>query len=489
MRKTHKKILGFAGLGLVAAATTVAAVLPTPRASAVANFTDVIQVRVMSDDSDITISTDSDSEITTSQYQFTVDYNSLASLKITVKNFDSEGNLTKSTVIYDRDDLNYGSGTENFDLNLDDYGGHGYYTIFIDGVGQNSVPIEKTLSVRYKTATGDDDGGEVNPEEGSPDVVVDVDVPTAEVKSVEINIYDDGGNLVKTINLTDPNAVETLDLSDLPDGTYTMQIISRDTNNDVIKVETRVVVIDRDGTGAEVNVEIQDPGEEIGKAVITVTDDEGNVVKRIEIDNPNPGDIANINLDDLGPGSYDITVEYYDPDGNLIRTDVIPVIKSDTDGKVDVPLDDNVDVVEIIEVDIYDEDGNLVRVVKIDTGTGIAYVYDKDGNLLFTIPNAYKDGKILISFDDLVSGNYTAVIKYLDGNGKVIGNTKTIKVKYVAGKAIIVPDTGSFFQGLNISREDYLITGIIAFAIIGVVAFGVMKRNHSTKKINGRNRR
>ncbi|MBR3143895.1 hypothetical protein IKF12_01700 [Candidatus Saccharibacteria bacterium] len=45
-----------------------------------------------------------------------------------------------------------------------------------------------------------------------------------------------------------------------------------------------------------------------------------------------------------------------------------------------------------------------------------------------------------------------------------------------------VPDTGGLFRNLNISREDYLITGLIVFFIIGIVGFGVVARNRRNKR-------
>lgn len=39
------------------------------------------------------------------------------------------------------------------------------------------------------------------------------------------------------------------------------------------------------------------------------------------------------------------------------------------------------------------------------------------------------------------------------------------------------PDTGGLFQNLNISNEDYLITGLIVFFVLGIVGFGVVARN------------
>ena len=83
--------------------------------------------------------------------------------------------------------------------------------------------------------------------------------------------------------------------------------------------------------------------------------------------------------------------------------------------------------------------------------------------------------------EGLAYGEYTGTITYKDGSGKIVGDSKPIKIKY-DGEAIIVPDTGSFFQGLNISREDYLITGLIVFMVAGIAGFAFVK-------MKGKNRR
>ena len=47
------------------------------------------------------------------------------------------------------------------------------------------------------------------------------------------------------------------------------------------------------------------------------------------------------------------------------------------------------------------------------------------------------------------------------------------------------PDTGSFFKNLNISSEDYLTTGLIAFFVLSVVAIGIVLsgcKGHSKKR-------
>ena len=71
------------------------------------------------------------------------------------------------------------------------------------------------------------------------------------------------------------------------------------------------------------------------------------------------------------------------------------------------------------------------------------YAYDDEGNLLYSIP--YK---------------MTTVCPEVPDTG--------------------APDTGGLFQNLNIAKEDYLITGLIVFFILGIVGFGVVARGKRT---------
>lgn len=482
MNRTHKKILGFAGLGLVAAVTAVAATLPSGEALAVSSVTDTIQVRVTSVDPELTVSSSSSGTIETPEYSFNVLYDHIGILTATLYNRDDEGTLIHSEQIINID-TNYETGDLSRTLNLDEYGGEGNFTIVFNGVGYGGVPIERILEIKYdKPAPGPDDKGDAEPDEDG-NAKVDVDVPTAEVKSVTVNVYDEGGNLVKTIDLGTVSDVENIDLGDLPDGTYNLQILSKDNDGNIIKTTWTIAIVDKGGAGSSsITVPIEEQEKEIKKAVITVTDSEGNVKKVIEIENPAPGSDVNVDFSDLGEGTYHVTVDYYDEDGNKITTETYNVSKSSPSGIVPVDVDTEVDTVTTIEGIIYDENGNIVRRLVADRETGTVYVYDADGNLIYTIPNGYKDGKFIIPMTDLPSGNYTTVITFMDAEGRIIGNGISVKIKYDGGQAIVVPDTGSFFQGLNISREDYLITGLVVFMVIGVVAFGVVAKNRRSHK-------
>ena len=486
MRKTHKKILGFAGLGLVAAVTTVAATMPSP-ALATGAYEDVIKVRVIPAESDIQITPADGGEIHVPEYAFDVLYSGITDIKAEIVNRDADGNIIFGPTEIWHIDADWNPDTKHFDLNLDDYGGYGNFTITVIGSGVGGVPVEKTATVKYSKEGGKEiDGGEIEADPDTGDANTDVDVPSEGVESVTLNIYDDTGNKVKgPISISNPSSIEGVDLSDLPDGVYTGEIISKDSDGDVLDVKYITIVIDRDSGGENVGVEVKDHEKEITKAVVTIRDKDGNIVGQKEFDHPTPGTNMDIELDgDLPAGIYTVTTDYYDEDDEIVDTVVTTLVKAGTDGHADIGIDTEIDTVKTIVGDIYDENGGLVRVVRADRETGTLYVYDPNGNLIDTIPNGYSEtGGLNIPFTGLPYGEYTVKVSFLNQYDKPVGDIYVYKVLWYG--RVPVPDTGGLFQGLNISREDYLITGLVVFMVIGVVAFGVVaksKRGKTSRK-------
>ena len=79
----------------------------------------------------------------------------------------------------------------------------------------------------------------------------------------------------------------------------------------------------------------------------------------------------------------------------------------------------------------------------------------------------------------LDAGEYTIYIEGydgFDGGGELI-DTASVNFRY-SPDAPNVPDTGSLLSALNISRADYLITGLVCFTIISVLALVVIKKSH-----------
>ena len=398
MNKTHKKILGFAGLGLVAALTATAALTPDPAlATTTDNVTDVVQLRVIPAESDIQISSPLGPEVTDPAYNFDVLFSGITDIKVTLVNKDDNGNVIYGPTELWHIDADWNPGSQHFDLNLDSYGGYGNFTFTATGLGHESVPVEKILEVKYeKEGSKEVDGGtiEVDPDTGTGKA--DPEIPKAETKEAEINVYDDGGTLVYgPIFIPNPGEIETISVPGLPAGVYTAEVITKDGEGNVLDVKYITIVVKDDGT-AEVEIETE------------------------------------------------------------------------------------VDVVSKIKGEIYDEDGNVVRTVEADRETGTVYVYGPNGELINTILGGYtEEGGIDIPFDGLPWGEYKVKVSFWTKDNRQIGNVYVYSVSWY-GK-VPVPDTGSFFQNLNISREDYLITGLIVFMVVGVVAFGVIARSRKNK--------
>ncbi len=159
----------------------------------------------------------------------------------------------------------------------------------------------------------------------------------------------------------------------------------------------------------------------------------------------------------------------------LVDVDVIP----SEDGEISVDIKPTEDTDKII-IEVHDKDGELVRIIVIDPETGTVYVYDGEGHLIDTIEGGYKDGKIDIPMDGLDDGEYTFSVRYEDADGNIIGVPFEFSATYKA-KPVPTPDTGAFLQNLNISKQDYLITGLLIFFVFAIVGFGIVARGRKSK--------
>ena len=164
----------------------------------------------------------------------------------------------------------------------------------------------------------------------------------------------------------------------------------------------------------------------------------------------------------FGYGRYVFSVVGVDEeDGTLpldsVVVDFTPVNaeaeQNENDGMVEVRFTDYQDDVEEIEIWL-------------------------DGKLIKTVPKEDLDKVQKLSFEDKDSGTYTLELKakYADGSS---ARMPDIDVDFDAGFVphTDVPDTGRFFRNLNIASEDYLVTGLIVFFVLGIVAFGIVTRS------------
>lgn len=114
-------------------------------------------------------------------------------------------------------------------------------------------------------------------------------------------------------------------------------------------------------------------------------------------------------------------------------------------------------------------------------------LYDTNGNAVSKVFSAvtdnperggYLDLSAALSGLNLPAGRYFIRItgySSADASGNVLG-TASVYFDY-AGASPNVPDTGSILSALNISKADYLITGLIGFGLISIIAFFVVKRS------------
>ena len=134
----------------------------------------------------------------------------------------------------------------------------------------------------------------------------------------------------------------------------------------------------------------------------------------------------------------------------------------DLDYDADDGTEDGGEVASIV-INVYDENGNLV---------------DELSPITVTPPTT----SIELPFADLglPSGTYTVVVAAYDANGEKLYKDYVFTIKYEAIEVPNTADTGRFLQNLNISKADYLITGLMIFFLVAVA--GVVFITRSEKK-------
>ena len=117
----------------------------------------------------------------------------------------------------------------------------------------------------------------------------------------------------------------------------------------------------------------------------------------------------------------------------------------------------------------------------------IINVYDKDGVLveaLSPIEVLPPVTRVEIPFaaKEMPSGTYTISVSAYGIDGDELYKPYVLTTEYKAAEVpdAGAPDTGGLFQNLNISKEDYLVSGLIVFFVLGIVAFGIVARNKKT---------
>lgn len=134
--------------------------------------------------------------------------------------------------------------------------------------------------------------------------------------------------------------------------------------------------------------------------------------------------------------------------------------------EVEVEVDDDV---QTVTVQVYDMDDNPIFVDKDGKETPI--VVDKD---------AFKDGKVTIKLPmseyNAKPGKYVAYFIARNSKGEVISVNEywfeywPVESGDPSGPSVETPGTGSIFKDMNLSRADYLVTGLVAFSAVAIFA-------------------
>ena len=186
--------------------------------------------------------------------------------------------------------------------------------------------------------------------------------------------------------------------------------------------------------------------------------------------------VVNVSGTSTGAGDEDSVMFYYYPitAGDITNTD---------DGKMDVEI-------------LYDPINTLDEAEDKKIDHVVVTLYDTDGNPIaeFDPQTVYLDpetNKVVATIDfaghNLPDGDYIIGLTAYGTNGKPLYKTLYYRVNYKKGGGgdtpIPVPDTGQFMEVLNISKTDYLITGIIAFTIVGLTgAIIIIRRDKKNSR-------
>ena len=256
MKKTQKKIFGFLGLVLVVAMTFLAASLPSSETSALSTMTDTLTVRVVSSSADVNLTSPESGMVTTDARQtFKFNYSNVDTVNLLLTKTDLDGTTHTFTLI--TSDAGYATGDKTYEINLQDAGyGYGEYVVRLQGEGSGGLADEDSVAFSYypvvAEATEDEDTGET---------VLDLDYEaydpsnpggTGKVAEIEINVYDEDGNLVKElspIKVTPPETNVTIPFNDydLPNGTYTIKTTAYDKDgNELYKAYINHVIQKRE---------------------------------------------------------------------------------------------------------------------------------------------------------------------------------------------------------------------------------------------------
>ena len=306
------------------------------------------------------------------------------------------GNATNGTVIIVIDGQNYTgeveNGTAKVDLGNVTPGMHNATVIYVDCDG-NKSQIDTTIAIPKWDASVNATGKDII--EGS-DEVISIKVTPENATGIVLVDIDGVGYYA---NLTD--GVATVTVKGLKEGTYTAIVTyagddryNNATTTAAFKV-SKAIEISTNGTGLVIEL----PENTTGGNVTVIVDG-----KVYNVTNVTESPVV-IPIDDLAPGTHNVTVVY--DDGNGTTNEVNSTI---TVPKVDAPIS--------VSVDNSTDGRVVVKVDAPDDATGFVIV--NVGGTDYGINLTNGDDSVTIPITQ--SGNYTAAVTYL-GDDKYASNS------------------------------------------------------------------
>lgn len=219
----------------------------------------------------------------------------------------------------------------------------------------------------------------------------------------------------------------------------------------------------------------------------TDKDDVEHTIPLLEKDDPEsfvdyiPGSYSaplDLLAEDYGYGEYRVEIVgigFNDvKDFETVEFALYPVVgeaNEADDSKVylDLQYDTENENINTIGINIYDENGNLV-------------------NVLSPITVNAPDMRVELPFaeNNLPTGNYRIEITAYNAEGEALYKPY---ITYYYYEMIPVPNTGALFSNLNISRTDYLVTGLIIFFLAAILGIMFIAKGRSNKSRLNKKRR
>ena len=225
MKKTQKTIFGFLGLLTVVAMTVIAAVIPSPGASA-NSMTDTINVRVVGSVTNVKFKKPSENTITTNDViSFAFDYENASSARLALSYTNKNGDTVSLPDYESYPDLDYGAGTENGSFNIPAHGlSYGKYVLSLYAKGAEGTEVfYDSVSVEYIPVIAE-------AEQNEDDGLVDLDLSDFTDEVEKVDIYVDG-ELIATVDKKDFDETVKLDFGERTSGEYKIEVIAKDADN------------------------------------------------------------------------------------------------------------------------------------------------------------------------------------------------------------------------------------------------------------------